>query len=206
MNKAAKVPLFIWLCVVAALPLLALNWLITKGDDVIYFNFHNNIFADHIFAFFTRLAEFPLLALCIILFGRIKGVKAAIESLVALAITGIVVQLVKRLVIENNFRPHLFFEKIQTLRIIEGIEPLRHYSFPSGHTAAAFCLFATISFYSNSKAMKLLCFILAIFTGISRIYLLQHFLSDVLGGIIIGSAIAWAINFYFAKLNLLKRS
>jgi membrane-associated phospholipid phosphatase len=206
MNLSAKIPLFIWLCIIASIPFLGLNAIMQKGDDVLYFNHHNNLLADRIFSFFTRLAEFPLLALLVIILGRIKGVKAALESITALAVTGLVVQLVKHELVENNFRPHLFFEKVQTLRIIDGIEPLMHYSFPSGHTASAFCIFATISFYSESTSIKLLCFASALLTGISRIYLLQHFSNDVLGGMLIGSTIAWVINFYFAKLNLLKKS
>lgn len=64
------------------------------------------------------------------------------------------------------------------------------YSFPSGHSMAAFTLYATLTFimwsHINSKLGRSLIIALAstiiLGIGISRIYLGVHFPSDVLGG------------------------
>jgi membrane-associated phospholipid phosphatase len=205
MNLLYKIPYFTALSWLAACVALPFFFLINKGDEIIYFNFHHNLFADKAFAWLTRLGEFPLLAVGVFILGKIRGVKAALEAVVSLSVTAALVQFIKRVVVEHNFRPHLFFEKVQTLRIIEGIEPLKHHSFPSGHTAAAFCFFATASFYFSNKYVKTYLWSIAALTGMSRIYLLQHFLADVVGGMLLGASLAWAINLYFAKLNILKK-
>lgn len=61
-------------------------------------------------------------------------------------------------------------------------------SFPSGHTIAAFTLFSLLALMSQGRDARwgLVCAILAILTGFSRIFLAQHFLADVLGGSMIG--------------------
>lgn len=58
-------------------------------------------------------------------------------------------------------------------------------SFPSGHTTAAFSTMTAI-FFTGNKRYSWTAFIFAILMGISRIYLVVHFPSDVLGGIIVG--------------------
>lgn len=58
-------------------------------------------------------------------------------------------------------------------------------SFPSGHTTAAFSTMTAL-FFTGNKRYSWAAFIFAILMGISRIYLVVHFPSDVLGGIIVG--------------------
>lgn len=59
------------------------------------------------------------------------------------------------------------------------------YSFPSGHTAAAFAA-TTALFFDRKKYLWIPALILAVLTGFSRLYLYVHYPTDVLGGIIIG--------------------
>lgn len=65
-------------------------------------------------------------------------------------------------------------------------------SFPSGHTATAFALFTGLSLWVRKGWIKVGLFFPALAVAFSRIYLMQHFLSDVLAGsfIGVGSAIA----------------
>lgn len=58
-------------------------------------------------------------------------------------------------------------------------------SFPSGHTTAAFATMLPVFLLGNKK-ISWTAFIFSILMGISRIYLMVHFASDVLGGIIVG--------------------
>ena len=58
-------------------------------------------------------------------------------------------------------------------------------SFPSGHTTAAFASMTPVSIMGKPKyRIAALCF--AVLMGIARIYLVVHFPSDVLAGMIVG--------------------
>ena len=58
-------------------------------------------------------------------------------------------------------------------------------SFPSGHTTAAFASM-TPAFILGNKKVKLFSFLFAVLMAIARIYLVVHYPSDVLAGIIVG--------------------
>ena len=58
-------------------------------------------------------------------------------------------------------------------------------SFPSGHMTAA-CASMTPLIILGKPRVKLLAALFAILMGLSRIYLVVHFPSDVLGGLIVG--------------------
>ena len=60
------------------------------------------------------------------------------------------------------------------------------FSFPSGHTNAAFATMVPL-FLLGKKNWSWLALVFGILMGISRIYLVVHYPSDVLGGIITGT-------------------
>lgn len=59
-------------------------------------------------------------------------------------------------------------------------------SFPSGHTTAAFATMVPV-FLVGKKRVSWTALIFAFLMGISRIYLVVHYPSDVLGGLIVGT-------------------
>lgn len=70
------------------------------------------------------------------------------------------------------------------------ILPPDQYSFPSGHTIAAFAITTALGlFYPSLFSVLLPC---AVLIGISRIVLGMHFLSDVLAGALMGSLLGYA--------------
>ena len=71
--------------------------------------------------------------------------------------------------------------------------PPQDYSFPSGHTAIAFCAATVLSYYLSKKSLKISIFFLAALIAYSRIYLGVHFLGDILGGVFVGCGIAGLI-------------
>lgn len=80
------------------------------------------------------------------------------------------------------------------------------YSFPSGHTLHGFTSAATI-FLHNKKA-GIAALLLAAVIAFSRLYLFVHFPTDVLGGMILGVAVAVVVYHFSGKgdkvLNLVK--
>lgn len=71
------------------------------------------------------------------------------------------------------------------------IENPTDYSFPSGHTLASFSCAFTL-FLKNHK-LKFWALALAALIAFSRLYLYVHFLSDVLGAIILSALIAFLV-------------
>ena len=72
-------------------------------------------------------------------------------------------------------------------------------SFPSGHTMSAFGLYSLLALMAGPKSRNraLLLALTAIAVAISRIFLVQHFLVDVLGGAMLGMAVSgfvWWLN------------
>lgn len=74
-------------------------------------------------------------------------------------------------------------------------------SFPSGHTSFFFA-FSTIIFLYNRKA-GILFYILSFVIGLSRIATGLHWPIDILGGIILGSAVGFIVWHYANKRILL---
>ena len=60
------------------------------------------------------------------------------------------------------------------------------FCFPSGHTNAAFATMVPLFILGNKKT-SWLALVFAVLMGISRIYLVVHFPSDVVGGMITGT-------------------
>lgn len=83
-------------------------------------------------------------------------------------------------------RPKAFFDSGEYAWFIDGVTHGGSNSFPSGHTASAFALATILSLYSKNRLVGILCFILAVAAGYSRIYLGQHFFTDVFAGAVIG--------------------
>ncbi len=81
------------------------------------------------------------------------------------------------------------------------ILPPDQYSFPSGHTMTAFSIALVVSFFYPSLKGPL--YFLAISIAVSRVVLGMHFLSDVLAGAILGSALGVSSLVVFAAYGLI---
>lgn len=119
----------------------------------------------------------------------------ALQAAVTLVISTIIVQVLKRIV--RRKRP---FEQIPELRSIRiGVD---HYSFPSGHTTAAFGLATSISLLTGNFYLTILFVFLAFSVAFSRVYLAVHFPTDVLAGAALGSSVAGLVHLFLPSLLL----
>ena len=128
-----------------------------------------------------------VLALSAIIITGYSRESYGLKLTLTLIISGIITQIIKRSV--NRLRPFLIMKDLHIKKI--GIDD---FSFPSGHTTAAFSsAVMTLLFYPHFAAP---CLILALITGVSRIYLGVHFPTDVAVGAVIGSTVSILIYNY----------
>ena len=114
--------------------------------------------------------------------------KCGIMMLLSLAIQALIVNAcIKPLVMRP--RPYDLRPYIELV-----VRPMWDYSFPSGHTAAAFAVATAIFLYD--KRWGIPAYIFAVLMAFSRLYLYVHYPSDVLAGMLIGilsGVLAWVI-------------
>lgn len=171
-----------------------------KGQEILYINSFHNPIADTFF-YYSDILGNGLFYIAVAILLAWKKIKYAILAIICFAVTGIFVQFLKNIVFPSVMRPKILLAHYD-LHFVEGVKILSKFSFPSGHTATAFSMFFLLSIIYNKKSVGLLCCLLALIAGFSRMYLLQHFLLDVMAGSIIGLAITY---FIVSKINFLNQ-
>lgn len=84
------------------------------------------------------------------------------------------------------------FKRNRPEKVVHGIRgvvvPADQFSFPSGHTSAAFCFATTAGMLFVNSYNPF--FLWAVSIGVSRVVLAVHFPGDVMAGAVVGSVIA----------------
>jgi membrane-associated phospholipid phosphatase len=145
---------------------------------------------DLFMGYVTHLGDglvFLVLLLCCILFLPLR-------QALGLAITGLstllVTHFLKEVVFHGAPRPASVFEHLEGIHYVPGIDIHLINSFPSGHTTAAFAAYGFMALALQRRFWSVMFGLLALAVGYSRIYLMQHFLTDVLAGAWMGTACA----------------
>lgn len=102
-------------------------------------------------------------------------------------LTAFVIELPVYWSLKNSFKRRRPFNVVQVMAPV--LKPSDEFSFPSGHTTAAFMVAGITSACFPPAA--LLVYAWAALIGLSRVMLKVHFISDVLAGMILGSMIAF---------------
>lgn len=147
--------------------------------------FHHPVL-DVFYNYLTDFGDgFFAIAVVIILFFAKR--KYVIDSILCFTLPALLTQALKRLVFYDHFRPSIRMKDVLELHYVPGVNMHSMHSFPSGHTTSAFAVFLFLALITSNKKWGALYLLAAIFIGISRIYLLQHFYEDVLVGSFIGT-------------------
>ncbi len=181
---------------------LVLLTIIDQGTVIRYFSEHRSEAGDWFFRNFTKMGEEPIYIIAIIglLFVRFRYV-------LLVPLVGILVSIVsfgtKSLFAHD--RPSVYFKKLGELDEINLVDSVHLLSgptsFPSGHTMSAFAIYGLLALIIAQKRFAaLLLFLAALLVGISRMYLVQHFLKDVVSGAAIGTLLALLLYYFQLKI------
>jgi membrane-associated phospholipid phosphatase len=193
-NIAFLYPYYLFLLCGAVL--LMMN---TKADIHLEFNAFHSPFFNSFFFYFTYLGDGWTVLIVFVMLLAIRY-RWALQLAMAVLFSAFITQVLKHTVFADVDRPAKFFEGVQEIYLIPGLENHLHNSFPSGHTTCAFALCFTLALIAKSRRLKFVYFLFALFIGYSRIYLSQHFFQDVYAGSIIGTATALFV-YYFLEKN-----
>lgn len=186
----------------SALLLCLIGYVLLSYDKAavhLWMNGCHSPFLDFLFRYYTVVGEWiPYVVVALLLFYKAGW---AVYLLSSVVVSGLLSQRFKY--VFDTDRPYKWFADhlpdVQ-LPFVDGVELSKYYSFPSGHTTTFFAMFLCLSIIltdymakrsprhisGKTTAVSLVCFLLAVIGAYSRIYLSQHFIEDIFGGMMLG--------------------
>lgn len=156
-----------------------------KNDAFQLINSNHNEIADQFFKYFTYYGD-AIMWVPLGIFCYLYRRKYFIAVVAGVVISTIIAQFLKRVVYPDELRPIGYLSETFPVHRIGGVELKRIHSFPSGHTTTAFTMALIMAHMFNSKAWSIILPLFAALAAYSRVYLGQHFPTDVLAGMCIG--------------------
>ncbi|PKM49127.1 MAG: phosphatase PAP2 family protein [Firmicutes bacterium HGW-Firmicutes-7] len=127
---------------------------------------------------FGSVAAASVFAIFMIALDHLNIIEGGIFVPISLIVSQVIIHTIK--IIINRPRPNLV---LQDIHVFDNL--LEYYSFPSGHTAAAFAIAVSITFLIQTVFIGQVILFIAILVGISRMYIGVHYPTDVLIGAVI---------------------
>jgi len=142
-----------------------------------------------------------LIGVFIVIFDKIEKRRKAFLLILALLLSDWIVNVFFKLLIFCRERPYLVFPEVKVMGKI-----WHNCSFPSGHLASSTAaLFVLRHFYDlKNKWFFIFSTIFLFLLGFSRIYVGMHYLSDVLGGILIGIISGFFVVYFDKQVRWVK--
>jgi undecaprenyl-diphosphatase len=157
----------------------------------------NRRIVNKYFAFITHMggAIFTIASvLLLLLITNGPTQMTTVASAIALTVSHVIVQLVKRFFPRK--RPYMALDEIFVTE-----KPLKDPSFPSGHSTAIFSVLIPFILFSPIFSISIFLLVLGLSVAISRIVLGLHYPSDVAVGILLGSSAGY-FSYSFVQMFL----
>lgn len=194
LNLPFLIPYFIFLLFAGA---LFFNY--SKTELHLIGNQYHSEFFDYFFYYATYLGD-GVAVLCMLFLLCFIRYRYAILAAASNAVSALLTQTLKYTFFSEIVRPIEFFKgKESTLYLVQGVENYSYNTFPSGHTTAAFATFFCFAMMMENRFLKFLMFLVALMIGLSRVYLSQHFLSDIYAGSLIGTFTSFLIYTFLSE-------
>lgn len=173
--------------------------LFVPRDEVsLWINHNYHHYLDQSFLFFNRIGDIGFSFIAVFVFWGVGGWKWGLKAAVCFVSVMLVTQAFKHLIFPGTLRPTLHFEE-GMLRLMEGVKQLKTESFPSGHTSAAFSLATFFALFKSGRNWNFIFAIIALIVAYGRIYMSQHFITDIYAGMLIGVIVTTLVYYYYPK-------
>jgi undecaprenyl-diphosphatase len=143
-----------------------------------------------------------LICFFIILFDKRQKRRKTFLLILALLLADWIVNVFFKLLVFCRERPYMVFPETKVMGKIWS-----NCSFPSGHLASSCAALFVLGYIYNLLRKKWFLIFSSIFIfllGFSRIYVGMHYLSDVLGGILIGIISGFSVTYFDKQVKWLK--
>lgn len=186
---------------------LVLGYVLLKNDKFeIHRYINKHVTNDAVGVFFSYLTHigdgvFAIILVFVLLFFSIRNAMYVLLSYVG---ASLLTTILKNLIYADYYRPYFMFKYFanEKLNLVDDVEILSKFSFPSGHATSAFAIFFCLLFMSKNHFLKILCFLMACIAAFSRTYLSQHWLVDIYVGSLIG--VSFSVLMYLLFFSNLK--
>ena len=159
-----------------------------KKESFLIINRFNSPSFDYFFTYFTYLGD-GAIWIPLVVYAFLYKKDFLFTVLAAFVICTLLTQFSKWVVFADAMRPLGLLK--EQVRLVPGVDVHSTSSFPSGHTSIAFTYALLMSFLLQRIFWTFAFpFIAFFFVGYSRVYLAQHFVTDVFAGIVVGMASA----------------
>jgi membrane-associated phospholipid phosphatase len=156
-----------------------------KDQSFLMINGRYSTKADYFFNYVTFLGD-GLIWVPIFLYVLIFKRDFFVAVLAALIICTVLTHFGKRVIFVNEPRPlRLLEDMARAVPLMKGRDSYVN-SFPSGHTSTAFTFALLLPYLVRRKFAVFVFPLIAFLVGYSRVYLAQHFATDVVAGIVVG--------------------
>lgn len=161
-----------------------------KTDSFIIINGYYNPALDFFFQYVTVLGD-GLIYIPLVLYCIVFNPKFLVPVIAGIIICTLITHFLKRIVFPDELRPFSLEAKKVIIHKIKGVPLNRLHSFPSGHTSTAFTMALLLASVMKRQIWAFVLPLIAFFVGYSRVYLAQHFPTDVCAGMTIGVVSAY---------------